>query len=69
MVKTVFEQNNKNRNGLTSNLHEIIQNVTFWGSGKFRNEELIGATEGPSKIDVKIILKIILIKNFYQKKM
>ena len=28
------ENVNKHRNGLTSNLHEIIQNVTFWGSGK-----------------------------------
>ena len=49
-------------------MHEIIQNVTFWGSGKFRNEELIGATEGPSIINVEIILKIALIKNFYPRK-
>ena len=45
-------------------MHEIIQNVTFWGSDKLRNEELIGAREVPSKINVKIILKIILIKTF-----
>ena len=45
-------------------MHEIIKNVTFWGSGKLRNEKLIGAREVPSKINVKIILKIILIKTF-----
>ena len=39
-------------------------NVTCLVSGKLRNEELIGAREGPSKINVKMILKIILRKTF-----
>ena len=45
-VRNLALEDNKHRNGRTCNLHGIIQNITFGGSGKLKNEELIGATEG-----------------------